>query len=92
LANTAIISIYGRPRNVTRSRLLKTILPGNTTFTIEAGLDWQVGEQVSILSTSIRWNEIDTGKIASYDSVTGVLTLDRKMSFYHWGAPVSTGA
>ena len=44
LANTAIISIFGRPRKVTRSRLLNTILPGNTTFTIEAGLDWQVGE------------------------------------------------
>jgi hypothetical protein len=30
--------------------------------------------------------------IASYNNETGVVTLDRKMSFYHWGASVSTGA
>jgi len=44
LANTAIMSIFGRPRNVTRSRLHETIYRGNTTIKIDAGLDWQVGE------------------------------------------------
>ena len=44
LANTGIMSIYGRPRTNTRSRLLSTIYSGNTTMKIEAGLDWQVGE------------------------------------------------
>ena len=44
LANTGIMSIYGRPRAITRSRLLSTIFSGNTTMKIEAGLDWQVGE------------------------------------------------
>ena len=44
LANTGIMSIFGRPRNVTRSRLHETIYRGNTTIKIDAGLDWQLGE------------------------------------------------
>jgi hypothetical protein len=44
LANTAKLSIYGKPRKTTRSRLFRTIHPGNTTLTVEPGLDWQVGE------------------------------------------------
>jgi hypothetical protein len=39
LANTATIRMYGKPRK-TRTRLMRTIFPGNTSFTVEAGLDW----------------------------------------------------
>jgi hypothetical protein len=77
--------MYGKLRE-TRSRLLKTIYPGNTTFSVEAGLDWNVGEDVALPSTTINWRELDTGKIVAYDNVTGIITLDRKLSFYHWGA------
>jgi len=77
LANTATIKMYGMPRKSTRSRLLKTVFPGNTTFTVEAGLDWTIGEDVALPSTTINWRELDTGKIVAYNNVTGVITLDR---------------
>jgi hypothetical protein len=40
----------------------------------------------------MRWDQVDFGKIKSYDATLGLITLDRKLSSYHWGAPVSTAS
>jgi parallel beta-helix repeat protein len=91
LANTALISMYGQKRSL-RSRLTKTVMPGEKSITVETGLDWKVNDTISLPSTSINWFELDTATIISYNIDTGVATLDRKLSYYHYGASASTGA
>jgi hypothetical protein len=38
----------------------------------------------------MRWGDIDFAIIKNYDNTTGIITLDRPLSKYHWGAAVST--
>lgn len=91
LANTALLAFYGQTRN-TRSRLLQTAYKGNLTVKVESGLGWRVNETVVFPATALNWDENDYSKIASYDNVTGLLTLQEPLGNYHWGAAVSTGA
>ena len=39
----------------------------------------------------MNWNEVDYAIIKSYDNVTGVATLDRPLSNFHFGKLESTG-
>jgi len=45
-------SMYGIPRNPTWTTIAATINPSDTTFTVSQDVDWQVGEQIVIASTS----------------------------------------
>lgn len=92
LANTGILSFWGVPRPFTRTRLLKTGNPKDLTIQVEAGLSWKENDTVALPSTNIRWSEIDFAVIKSYDNATGVITLDRPLSNYHWGSSESTAA
>ena len=91
LANTALLSIYGE-RRITRSRLLNSAFKGNLTVKVEAGLGWRVNETVAFAATALSYEENDYSIIAAYDNVTGLLTLQKPLNQYHWGAPVSTAA
>jgi hypothetical protein len=37
------------------------------------------------------WNQTDFAVITSYDNTTGIVTVDRNLSSYHWGSSDSTG-
>jgi G8 domain len=76
LANTALIKMFGASRK-SRTRLLSPVNAYTTTFTVEAGLDWRAGDEVSLPSTTMNWDDIDYAKIVSYDNVTGIATVDR---------------
>lgn len=91
LANTGLISMIGTERSY-RSRLLRTANPRDTQIVVEPDLDWTENDFLALASTTVNWDELDYAKVLSYDKVTGVAILDRKLSYYHWGAPVSTGA
>jgi len=54
-------------------------------------LDWKVNDTVALPSTTMNWLELDTATITAYDSGTGVAALNKKLSYYHWGASTSTG-
>ncbi len=47
---------------------------------------------IALPSTTMKWFERDFGVIQSYDSSTGTLTLQNPLTYYHWGAAVSTAA
>jgi hypothetical protein len=40
----------------------------------------------------MNWNELDYAAIKSYDNVTGVVTLDRPLSDFHFGKSEFIGA
>jgi hypothetical protein len=77
--------MYGKQRSL-RSRLLKTIMPGDTSLVVETGLDWKVNDTIALPSTTMNWHELDTATILTYDNETGFVTVDRKLSYYHWGS------
>jgi hypothetical protein len=82
--------MWGQPRS-SRTRLLKTVMPNDLNITVEPGLDWKVNDTIALPSTTMNWFEMDTASITSYNNVTGVVTLNKKLSYYHWGALTSTG-
>lgn len=59
---------------------------------MEPGLGWVAGDLIGLAPTTFNWWEMDHGVITSYDNVTGSITLDRKVSFYHWGQAQSTAS
>ena len=90
LANTALVSFFGRPR-IHRSRLLITAQSKDTQITVESGLSWITGEQIGLAPSTFNHEETDYAIIQSYDNLTGIMVLDRKLNHYHWGALSSTG-
>lgn len=67
-------------------------MPNDQQIVVSPGLDWTTNDTIGLAPTTINWFEADYAVITSYNNVTGVVTLDRPMSNYHYGAQVSTGA
>lgn len=91
LANINKVEMYGKKRSQF-SRLTATAKSGDSFMYVSPGLDWVEGDKLGIFPTSIRYFEADYAIIASYDTATGKVVLDRKLSFNHFGASVSTGS
>ena len=85
LANTGLIQMYGLPRSY-RSRLMQTVMPNDKQIVVSPGLDWTTNDTIGLAPTTINWFEADYAVIVAYNNVTGVVTLDRPMSNYHFGA------
>ena len=47
---------------------------------------------MAFVATALHYKENDYSVITAYDNVTGLLTLQKPLTQYHWGAPVSTAA
>ena len=50
-------SMYGTPRYPTWTLLAETISPGHATLTVEDPVDWKVGEEIVVASTSFAHSE-----------------------------------
>ena len=81
--------MYGLDRDA-RSRLRTTVYRGMTSFAVDAGLDWQVGEQVVLAPTNMRTLDTDICTIRSYNFGTGELTCEEALQGFHFGADSST--
>lgn len=89
LANTANVSFVGKPRS-RMSRLIESAYPGATTIKVETGLDWKVGDELALPSSTLRPNDTDDNiRVVSYVSSTGVVTLDKPLKAYHYGGPAT---
>jgi hypothetical protein len=82
--------MYGLPR-IPRTRLVASAKSGDKTIYIEPGLSWGAGDRIALAPTNIKWMEQDYAIIVTYDNNTGVTTLDRALTHWHWGAAQSTG-
>ena len=52
LANINVLSLYGRARNQTMTRLLLPAKKGDTSFFVEKGLEMYPGDNLALLATS----------------------------------------
>ncbi|XP_073714826.1 fibrocystin-L [Misgurnus anguillicaudatus] len=79
------LDLYGMPHNVYHTKLAKTVQAGNNTLSLEETVDWKVGDQILLSTTSYdpRQTEIRTINGVSDDGRT--LILDRPVSYTHIG-------
>jgi len=72
-------SMYGTPRPMTWTTISATISPGATTLTLTDSVDWQVGEEIVVASTSFVHEE------AERKIITGISgnTLTVNSAFVH---------
>lgn len=72
------------------SRLTKEIKPNDQSVYLEPGLDWQAGQKIGFAPSNMRYWQHDFAIIVTYDKVSGLTTLDRKLTYYQYGASQST--
>jgi hypothetical protein len=74
-------SMYGTPRPVTWTNLSATISPGATSFTVNDNIDWKVGEQIVVASTSFFHYEAEQRTITAVSGTT--VTVDSPFQYQH---------
>mgnify|MGYP000848967768 FL=1 len=73
--------MYGVPRPVTWTTLNATVLPGATTLTLNDNVDWMVGEQIVVASTSFFHYEAEQKTITAISGNT--ITVDSPFQYQH---------
>jgi hypothetical protein len=53
-------------------------------------LDLVEGDALGLLPTGMDNEEYDYVWVSAYDSETGIITLDRELTYLHWGSADST--
>jgi len=83
--------MYGKKRSFKMTRLLEPATVGSTTIKIESeNVDLVAGDLIGLAATDFVYNTGEKNTVVSFDSGTGVLTLETPLKNYHWGAAVST--
>jgi len=59
-------------------------------LSVEAGLDWVAGDQIGLAPTATQWQHYEKATIASYNGITGALTLTAPLKYYHFGTATTT--
>ena len=85
IANLGLVSMWGSKRDRI-SRLRQPCYWGNTSALVSPGLDWVAGDRLYLAPTAVQHTHSDYVNIKSYDNQTGLLTFDRELKYYHWGA------
>lgn len=91
IANVGTLRLFATPRVNTMTRLLAIAHKGETSITVEPGLDLVAGERIALTPTSFAHWAGEEAFVESYDAETGVTELEHPLVYYHWGAAESTG-
>ncbi|XP_040289774.1 fibrocystin-L-like [Bufo bufo] len=77
------LDLHGLPRSVYRTKLAQTVLAGSQTITVSDPVDWKVGEDILITTTSYSAWQTEIRKITDVSSDQKTLTLNVSLSFKH---------
>ena len=77
------LDLHGKPRNVSWTTLSNTAKAGTNVITLEKAVDWQVGEEIVITTTTYRHDQTETAKIASVSADKRTLTLQSNLQYDH---------
>ncbi|XP_037651430.1 PKHD1 like 1, tandem duplicate 1 [Sebastes umbrosus] len=80
-----ILDLYGQPHNVYHTKLSATADAGSNTLNLSRSVDWQVGDEVAISTTSYNAWETEKHQIAAVSADGRVLTLNRTLIHTHIG-------
>ena len=67
-------------------------MPKDSSIFVEKGLGWLPNDVIGLAPTTMIWYEKDLAKIKTYNNETGEIKLVEALTFYHWGAAVTTAA
>ncbi|XP_039978517.1 PKHD1 like 1, tandem duplicate 1 [Xiphias gladius] len=79
------LELYGQPHNVYHTKLAATADAGSNTLTLARPVDWQVGDEVVISTTSYNAWETEKRKITAVSADGRVLTLNQPLTHTHIG-------
>ena len=72
------------------TRLLVTAKAGENQMTLESGLDLTSGDRLALAPTGIVDTQSDYVIVDTYDSISGITTFDKPLSYTHFGDAKST--
>ena len=78
------LDMHGPVRTPTWTELEYTVEPGADTITVRSEVDWQVGEQIVVATTSFDPRGGEKRTILSIDSTKKIITLDQKLDNKHF--------
>jgi hypothetical protein len=73
-------------------RLRREASKRDTQILLDPGLDLVPGDRLALLPTSYKYRTRDDVFVQSYDSSSGLVTLNSSLNFYHYGAAESTAS
>ncbi|KAM4540003.1 PKHD1 like 1, tandem duplicate 1 [Odontesthes bonariensis] len=79
------LELYGQPRSVYHTKLAATAAAGSITLTLSRPVDWQVGDELAISTTSYNASETEKRQIAAVSADGRVLTLNQPLGHTHIG-------
>ncbi|XP_036949440.1 PKHD1 like 1, tandem duplicate 1 isoform X2 [Acanthopagrus latus] len=79
------LELYGQPHNVYHTKLAATAAAGSNSLTLKQSVDWQVGDEVAISTTSYNAWETEKRQITAVSSDGRVLTLNQPLNHTHIG-------
>ena len=77
------LDLFGAPHNVTWTHLARTAESGSDTITLETAVDWKVGDEIVMTTTSFNPWETETFKIATVSGDMKTLTLNASLQYKH---------
>jgi hypothetical protein len=91
LANReGILDLHGQARTKTWTSLASTVNVGATTLTVQDSVDWTVGEQIVVASTSFEHTEAEVRTITAVSGTT--LTVSEAFAYKHYAATETYGS
>ncbi|XP_076610974.1 PKHD1 like 1, tandem duplicate 1 [Chaetodon auriga] len=79
------LELYGQPHNVYHTKLAATAVAGSNTLSLAQSVDWQVGDEVAISTTSYNAWETEKRQITAVSADGRVLTLNQPLAHTHIG-------
>ena len=79
------LDMHGKPRNVSWTTLKTTASIGQNTIVLMKAVDWQVGEQIVITTTSFRPTQTEVFTITQISADRTTLTLNSTLVYDHLG-------
>ncbi|XP_069372727.1 PKHD1 like 1, tandem duplicate 1 [Paralichthys olivaceus] len=79
------LELYGQPHNVYHTKLAATASAGSNTLTLSQSVDWQVGDEVLISTTSYSAWETEKRHISAVSPDGRTLTLNNSLTHTHIG-------
>ncbi|XP_061597205.1 fibrocystin-L-like isoform X1 [Cololabis saira] len=79
------LDLYGQPHNVYHCKLASTAEAGAAILTLTQAVDWQVGDELVVSTTSYNASETEKRRIAGVSADGRRLTLDQPLDHTHIG-------
>ncbi|XP_066572050.1 PKHD1 like 1, tandem duplicate 1 isoform X2 [Amia ocellicauda] len=80
-----VLELHGLPRSVYHTKLANTAPAGSSIITLKDAVDWKVGDEIVITTTSYDPWQTETRKIAMISEDGQSLTLNKSLSYSHAG-------